>query len=44
VETRQVDSTTPRLVVSGHCEGADVKRLFAILLRHYGNVSIAEVK
>ncbi len=34
---------TPRLVFSGHCEGADIKRLFAILLRHHGNVSIAEV-
>ncbi len=41
---RQKDSTTPRLVVSGRCEGRDIGRLFAILLRHHGNVSIAEVK
>lgn len=34
----------PRLVIKGHCEGADIKRLFAILLRHHGNVSIAEVR
>jgi hypothetical protein len=38
------NSTTPRLVFSGRCEGADIKRLFAILLRHHGNVSIAEVR
>jgi len=36
------DSSTPRLVVSGRCEGADIARLFAILLRDRGNVSIAE--
>ena len=44
MDTRHLDSTTPRLVRSGHCKGADIKRWFAILLRHYGNVSIAEVK
>jgi len=44
MDTRQVDSTTPRLVKSGRCEGADIKRLFAILLSVHGNVSIAEVK
>jgi hypothetical protein len=38
------DSNTPRLVVSGHCEGRDVARLFAILLRDRGNVSVAEVR
>jgi hypothetical protein len=38
------DSNTPRLVVSGHCEGEDIKRLFEILLRDRGNVSIAEVR
>lgn len=37
------DSTTPRLVFKGRCQGADIKRLFAILLRQHGNVSIAEV-
>ena len=44
MDTRHIDSTTPRLVISGRCEGADLKRWFAILLRHYGNVSIAEVR
>ena len=39
----QVNSTT-RLVISGRCQGADIKRWFAILLRQYGNVSIGEVK
>jgi hypothetical protein len=38
------DSNTLRLVVSGRCEGEDIARLFAILLRHHGNVSIAEVR
>ena len=34
----------PRVVIKGRCQGQDIKRWFAILLRHYGNVSIAEVK
>ena len=38
------NSTTPRVVFKGRCEGADIKRWFAMLLRHHGNVSIAEVK
>jgi hypothetical protein len=38
------NSTTPRLVFSARCEGADIKPLFAMLLRQYGSVSIAEVK
>ena len=41
--TMQSDSNTPRLVFSARCQGADIKRLFAILLRQYGNVSIGEV-
>jgi len=44
VKPLQSNSTTARLVFSGRCEGADIKRLFAILLRHHGNVSIVEVK
>lgn len=44
MDTRQVNSTTPRVVVSGRCQGADLKRWFAILLRHHGNVGIGEVK
>jgi len=44
MDTRQVNSTTPRVVISGHCEGADLKRWFAILLSVHGNVSIAEVR
>jgi len=35
---------TPRVVIKGRCQGADLRRWFAILLRHHGNVSIAEVK
>ncbi len=38
------DSTTPRVVRSGRCEGRDIKPLFAMLLRQYGNVSVKEVK
>ena len=38
------NSTTPRIVFKGRCQGADIKRWFAILLRQCGNVSIAEVK
>jgi hypothetical protein len=44
VKPLQSNSTTPRLVRTARCEGADIKRLFAMLLRQYGNVSIAEVK
>jgi hypothetical protein len=40
----QSKSTTTRIVFSARCEGADIKRLFAMLLRQYGNVSIAEVR
>ena len=36
--------TTSRLIISGHCNGASLSGVFAILLRQYGNVSIAEVK
>jgi prophage DNA circulation protein len=43
MESRQVNSTTPRLVKSGRCEGRDIKPMFQMLLRHYGNVSIQEV-
>jgi len=38
------ESNTVRVVRSGRCEGRDIKRLFAMLLRQYGNVSVAEVK
>ena len=44
MESRQEHSTTPRLVRAGCCKGADIRRLFAMLLHQYGNVSIAEVK
>lgn len=38
------DSTTPRLVFKGRCQGADIKAFFAILLSVHGNVSVVEVK
>jgi len=44
MDTRHLDSTTPRLVRAGRCEGRDIERLFQMLLRQYGNVSVAEVK
>ena len=44
MDTRHLDSTTPRVVISGRCEGQDIKRWFAILLSVHGNVSIAEVR
>lgn len=33
-----------RVVRSGRCEGKDIKPLFQMLLRQFGNVSIGEVK
>jgi len=44
MDTRHIHSTTPRLVRAGRCQGADLKAFFAMLLRQYGNISIAEVK
>lgn len=44
VTVNQVNSTTPRLVFKGRCKGEDIARWFAILLRQYGNVRVAEVK
>jgi len=44
MDIKQVNSSTPRLVRKAECEGKDIKPLFAILLRQYGNVSVAEVK
>ena len=38
------NSTTPHLVFNGRCQGADIRRWFAILLRQYGNIPIMEVK
>jgi len=43
VKPEQVDSTTPQTVISGHCQGADIKRWFAILLRHHGNITVEEM-
>ena len=43
MDTRHIHSNTPRLVFSGRCEGADLKRWFAILLSVHGNIKVGEV-
>ena len=39
----QNHSTTPHLVFNGLCQGADIRRWFAILLRHHGNKTLGEL-
>jgi len=44
MDSKQLQSNTPRVVRAGYCAGCDIKPLFAMLLRQFGNVSIAEVR
>lgn len=44
MDTRHIDSTTPRLVLRMAGPAAETFRLFALFCEKHGNVSIAEVK